>query len=121
MRKVNRTQFLLAALMSIAITTPPVYARGGYSPPEVSISIFLILFFLAGFWLIALFIENMNLKEKEKPRNPDAILTVISAIASIMITFLAAYFFEFKLVGGGAVLGAVILFAAYGFIYKSLS
>lgn len=84
-----------------------------------SIWIFLILFFLAGFRIIALFIDST--KEKGNPRNPDFSLIIISAIASIVITFLAAYFFDFKLVGGGAFLGAAILFSVYGLLYKLLS
>lgn len=35
--------------MSIGFAIPEVYARGGYSSPNVSISVFVILILVAGF------------------------------------------------------------------------
>jgi len=116
----NSIHVLFAFLPFNIGIVPVAYARGGPASSDASMALPLIVVFLAVFWAIAAFIENANPKEKEDSRSPSMPLVVISAVASIIVTFISALVFEYKWVGVGAIMGAVILFASYGLIYRSL-
>jgi hypothetical protein len=119
---VKRSFLPLAVFAFIAIISPTIYARH-YGSSEDSIALPIIFLVIGGFWLAALFIEGVHASknEKKKLRSPDTPLVIFSAIVSIILTFLCAYFFEFKLVGGGILLGAITLFLAYAIVYYTIT
>lgn len=118
----KRSFLPLAVFSFIAIISPTIYARH-YGSSKDSIALPIIFLVIGGFWLVAIFIEGVHASKNEnkKLRSPDTPLVIFSAIASIILTFLCAYFFEFKFVGGGTILGAIILFLAYAIVYYTIT
>lgn len=118
----KRKAILFVAVLMLLLTGTPLYARGGYSPPEVTIPLFLITISIIIFAVIGTIAQESHFKETGK--KPVSLFPIIisSVIASVVITFGVVYVLNatmgFMLVGFGALLGFVLLFVVYYFVVR---